>query len=118
MSYLINLTQIPRNHKEMIVDNSENYEKVAAEWQYQIAKILKGTLNKHGISGETAKEVCGDFLFNMSMLQDQGKMKSEEIEYRPVICFETQGQTLLYNSADQFDLHDYAFGNTDEAFEE
>jgi hypothetical protein len=50
------------------------------------------------------------------MLQDQGEIRVEKDEYRPVICFESTAGELIYNSDDDFQLHDYASGNTDEAF--
>ena len=100
----------------MEIVNNEKYEELAAEWQYQTICLLKETLSKHNVDKNKAKEICGDFAFGLAMLQDQGEIKVEKEEYRPVICFEnTEGQ-LMYNSDEDFQLHEYAFGNTDEAF--
>ena len=100
----------------MEVVNNEKYEELAAEWQYQMICILKDTLKKHKIDSDKAKEICGDFSFDLAMLQDQGEIRVEREEYRPVICFENTEEELMYNSDDDFQLHDYAFGNSDEAF--
>lgn len=102
----------------MEIVNDESYEELAAEWQYQMIEILKKTLNKYGIEKEKSKEICGDFAFDLAMLQDQGQIEVNGDEYRPVICFESMDGKLKYNSDEDFQLHDYAFGNTDEAFDE
>jgi hypothetical protein len=95
---------------------SEKYEELAAEWQFQMITILKDTLMKYKIDKDKAKEICGDFAFSLAMLQDQGEIRVEKEEYRPVICFENQEGQLMYNSDEDFQLHDYVFGNNDEAF--
>jgi len=100
----------------MEIVNNEKYEELAAEWQYQMVCILKDTLQKYKIDVNIAKEICGDFSFDIAMLQDQGEIRVEGEEFRPVICFESAKGQLMYNSDDDFQLHDYAFGNTDEAF--
>ena len=101
----------------MKINTSEKYEELAAEWQFQILKVLREKMLKHGVPVETAKEICGEFAFDIAMLQDQGEIKSNGIEYRPVICFDDLVGELYYNSDEQFQLHDYAFGNNDEVFE-
>ncbi len=101
----------------MKIIETEKYEDLAAEWQYQMIVKLKETLKKHKIKIETSKEICGDFAFDIAMLQDQGRIKVDSEEFRPVICFDNFDKELHYNSSQQFTLHDYAFGNTDEAFE-
>lgn len=75
--------------------------------------LLKDTLKKHKVDHDKSKDICGDFAFDLAMLQDQGEIE----EYRPVICFESSEGELLYNSDEDIQLHEYAFGNTDEAFE-
>ena len=100
---------------EIVIDDS--FEELAAEWQYQMIEILKAALNKYGIEKDTAKEICGDFAFDLAMLQDQGQIKVNREEYRPVICFDNMDGKLKYNSDEDFQLHDYAFGNADEAFD-
>ncbi len=102
----------------MKVKQKKVYEELAVEWQYQMIKLLKSTLAKHKIKENTAKEICGDFAFDLAMLQDQGNIKNNKKEYRPVICFEKNKKQLIYLSDKDCQLHEYAFGNTDEAFEE
>ncbi len=101
----------------MDIIQDESYEELAAEWQFQMIVLLKESLKKQGIEGETAKAICGDFAFNLAMLQDQGELKVEGDSYRAVICFDNFKGKLAYNSEDECQLHEYAFGNTDEAFE-
>jgi len=79
--------------------------------------ILKETLKKHKVSTESSKEICGDFAFDLAMLQDQGEIKVNREEFRPVICFDNLEGELHFNTDDQFQLHDYAYGSNSELFE-
>ena len=72
----------------MKIKQKEIYEDLAAEWQYQMIKLLKETLTKHKIDKNKAIEICGNFAFDLAMLQDQGYIKHNKKKYRPVICFE------------------------------
>ena len=92
---------------------NESYEDLAIEWQFELIKILKENLRKNNIDVKTAKEICGDFAFDLSMLQDQGEIKNNS----PIICFDDLNGNLIYNSNEDINLHEYAFGNTDLAFE-
>ena len=96
---------------------SENYEDLGAEFQYQWISLLKDSLKKHGIADETAKEICGDFTFDLSMLLDQGDITHNGISYRPVISFAPDEESLLMQNP-EFEYHEYAFGNISEAFDE
>ncbi len=100
---------------EILID--QTYEEVAAEWQYRMIEMLKETLAKYKIEKGKSKDICGDFAFDLAMLQDQGQIEVNGEEFRPVICFDNFEGVLKYNSDDDFQMHDYAFGNTDEAFE-
>ncbi|MGE6451155.1 hypothetical protein ACQKC5_01990 [Shewanella baltica] len=101
----------------MEIEISENYEDIAAEWQYQLIVTLKETLKEKGISNEQAKEIIGDFVFNLSMLHDQGEIKVEGKSYNPRISFDNFNGKLI-TSDEETNLHEYAFGNTSEAFGE
>ncbi|HEA19835.1 hypothetical protein LCGC14_0771390 [marine sediment metagenome] len=100
----------------MKIINDETYDLAAAEWQYQMILILKCTLEKHGVEKSKLKDICGDFAFDLAMLQDQGEIQLDGKELRPVICFEDSEGSLKYNSTNQSQIHDYAFGNVSEAF--
>ncbi|WP_298791040.1 hypothetical protein [uncultured Allomuricauda sp.] len=100
----------------MKIINDESYESAAAEWQYQMISMLKDTLAKYGVDKAKLKDICGEFSFDLAMLQDQGEIKVDGEELRPVICFENPDGELKYNSDDDFQLHDYAYGNTSEVF--
>jgi len=101
----------------MIINNTDKYEELAAEWQYQMLKLLKVKLILNQVPLETAKEICGDFAFDLAMLQDQGRINVNEAKYRPVICFDDSKEQLHFNSAKQFQLHEYAYGKNSELFE-
>ena len=100
----------------MKVTQSEKYEELAAEWQYQMLVILKNTLIKYKVSKNVSKEICGDFAFDLAMLQDQGEINVNREEYRPVICFDNLYGELHFNTHEKFQLHDYVYGNNDELF--
>ena len=95
---------------------TEKYENLAAEWQYQMIILLKNALEKRGIEGGKAKDICGDFAFDLAMLHDQGEINAEGNEFKPVLCFDDFDGTL-HIPDEFFQIHDYAFGNADEAFE-
>lgn len=101
----------------MEINQSEKYETIATEWQYQMIKILKEKLQHHIIDSQIAQDICGDFSFDLAMLQDQGELIAEGNEYRPVICFEDNDGQLFYNTDEQFQLHEYAYSNTSEVFD-
>ena len=102
----------------MEVTIDESYEAAASEWQYQIILILKETLINHYVDESKIEGICGDFVFDVAMQQDKGQIEVDGIELRPVICFDNFQGRLIYNSNEDIHLHDYAFGNTSQVFEE
>jgi hypothetical protein len=102
----------------MKIVQSDKYEDLCAEFQYQWIIRLRDTLKKHGVPTETAKEICGDFSFDLSMLLDQGEIDHERVSYRPVVAFtdDADDPTLIIQDG-LFEFHEYAFGTTDEVFE-
>jgi hypothetical protein len=100
--------------KIMEILENEMYDDFAAEFQFEMIKILNQTLKKHQIPVETRKEICGDFTFNFSMLIDQGEIN----DMIPVVTFYQEDEEKLYMRSQTFEFHEYAFGNTDEVFEE
>ena len=101
----------------MEIEISEDYEDIATEWQYQMIVILKDTLKDKGITGEQAKDIIGDFVFNLSMLHDQGEVKVEGKSYSPRMSFYNFNGKLI-TTDEETNLHEYAYGNTSEAFGE
>ena len=95
----------------MEIIESEKYEDLAAEFQYEMIKILNETLKKHKISEEDRKAICGDFTFGLSMLLDQGKI----LDTIPIVTFSHEDK--LYMKTEEFEFHEYAFGNVDEVFD-
>ncbi len=79
--------------------------------------LLKQTLKKKGIDEATSKDVIGDFVFDLSMLHDQGEIKYEGKSYNPRICFDDFSGALIATD-EETGLHEYAFGSTSEAFGE
>lgn len=79
---------------------------------------LRDTLKKHKIPAATAKEICGEFSFDLSMLFDQGEIEHEGELYRPVVAFTNDEDDPAWIAQDGFfEFHEYAFETTDEAFE-
>lgn len=95
----------------MDIIQSENYEALGAEFQFEVIKILNEALNKHEISKEVRKEICGDFTFDFSMLLDQGEINDSI----PSLAFIVNDKLLI--KTDEFEYHEYAFGNVDELFD-
>ena len=95
----------------MEIVESEKYDDFAAEFQFEMIKILNETLKKHNIPTELRKEICGDFTFDFSMLIDQGRIADAV----PIVTF--YQDEILYMRNETFEFHDYAFGNTDEVFD-
>ena len=95
----------------MDIIKSNNYEALGAEFQFEVIKILNEALNKHEISKEVRKEICGDFTFDFSMLLDQGEINDSV----PSLVFIENDKLLIKN--DEFDYHEYVFGNVDEVFD-
>ena len=96
---------------------SEDYYDLVNEWQRQIIDLLKDTLNKKGVTKESAEEIIGDFLFSLSMLHDQGEIRVNRKEYNPKICFDDFKGTIIGTDEDTY-LHEYAFRLTQKAFEQ
>ena len=101
----------------MKIEFPEEYEDLATEWQYQMIIALKKSLKDKGIVDEKAKGIIGDFIFDFSMLHDQGEIKLEGKSYNPRISFDDFNGSLI-TSNEESNLHDYAFGSTSEAFGE
>ncbi|MCP4486463.1 MAG: hypothetical protein GY820_03955 [Gammaproteobacteria bacterium] len=94
---------------------TEDYEELATEWQYQVIEILKNKLQSNGVSSEIAKEIVGEFIFDLSMLHDQEEIKVESKSYNPRICFYDFDGKLIATD-EETNLHEYAFGSTSEAY--
>ncbi len=101
----------------MNIQESEQYEELATEWQYQMIILPKNTLAKHGVNQDKAKEIIGEFAFDFAMLHDQEEIKHEGKSYNPRISFDDFSGNL-HASSEETNLHEYAFGSTSEAFGE
>lgn len=96
---------------------TEQYEDLATEWQYQLILLLKEKLAKFGVSEAQAKEIVGEFTFDLSMLHDQGEIRVEGKSFNPRISFADYRGDLI-SSDEESNLHEYAFGSTSEAYGE
>ena len=94
----------------MITTPSGQYERFAAEFQYQWMKLLDNALKERKIKKKEREEICGNFSFGLSMLLDQGKIKSTT----PIVGFK-KGNKLLVNDG-SFEYHEYTFGTVDELY--
>ena len=101
----------------MEVEVTEEYEDLATEWQYQVILLLKEKLKKNGITDEVAKEIIGDFTFDLSMLHDQGEIKVDGKSFNPRISFDDFAGKLI-TTDEETNLHEFAFGSTSEAFDD
>jgi len=101
----------------MNIVDGEHCEALCAQFQYQWIATLRDTLKKHGIPAAAAREICGDFSFDLSMIFDQGEIKSGRDTYRPVVAFtdDADEPTMIYQDGG-VEFHEYAFGTTAEVF--
>ena len=97
----------------------EEYEDLCAEFQRQWISLLRDTLQKYKVPASSAKEICGEFSFDLSMLFDQGEIEYKGKSYRPVVAFtDDQDCEQVIIRTDGPDFHEYAFGTTAEAYEQ
>ena len=97
------------------IQDEDFLENLTHEWQYDIAVLLKKHLQENNISGDAAKDVVGDFLFSLSMLYDQQGVEFDNESYLPRLAF-TDDKGNLIVSKNPLSMHEFAYGNTDEAF--
>ncbi|MEY2149337.1 MULTISPECIES: hypothetical protein [Rhodanobacter] len=102
----------------MELTNFDQYQDLCGEFQTQWVALLRDTLRKHGIPDRSAKSICGDFSFDLSMLFDQGELEYKGTAYRPVVAFtddDESAKVVLRTDGPQF--HEYAFGTTADAYD-
>lgn len=95
----------------MEIIQSEDYEILGAEFQFQVIKLLNAALKKYEITEDLRKEICGDFTFDFSMLLDQSEINKSI----PTVTFIENDKLII--KAEEFEYHEYAFGNVDEVFD-
>jgi hypothetical protein len=101
----------------MKIIEGDNYEELCAEFQFEWVDMLRKTLAKHGVPAETAKKICGDFTFDLSMLFDQGELESNGNTYRPLVGFTDDAEEAsLTLQEGTVELHEHAYGTTTEVF--
>ncbi|MBQ5948595.1 hypothetical protein [Massilia sp. ST3] len=97
--------------------SDDDLEALCAGFQRQWVALLSDTLAKHGVPDATAKAVCGDFSFDLSMLFDQGEIEHEGHTYRPFVAFtDDEEDATLIVEPDGPQFHEYAFGTTEEIY--
>jgi hypothetical protein len=99
---------------EVIFD--DDYERLAAEFQYEQVRLLKDALKRHGVPTEVAKQVCGDFTFDLAMLLDQGEINVNGETYSPCLAFMQGENGPLYAHTDEVEFHEYAFGTAADVY--
>lgn len=102
----------------MIDADYDKLETLCADFQRHWIATLRDTLKKHDIANEVAKSICGEFSFGLSMLFDQGEIEYEGNTYRPFVAFTDDSDKpslVIEPNGPQF--HEYAFGTTDEVYE-
>jgi hypothetical protein len=46
----------------------ERYADLAAQFQRAQIAMLRNTLNKYGVIGDAARDICGEFSFDLAMI--------------------------------------------------
>ncbi len=100
----------------MRIEISEDYESIAAEYQYSMIDILDEVLKRHKIPLDQRQSICSEFAFDFGMLHDQGEVKFGNRQFEPIPAF--LEENVLYVRNENFEFHEYAFGNTSEYFEQ
>jgi hypothetical protein len=59
------------------------YADLAAQFQRAQIGMLPRALNKYGVVGKAARDICGEFSFDLAMLFDQGELDIGGESYRP-----------------------------------
>ena len=101
----------------MKLELSSEYYELAAEWQKSLTRLLEEELRKRNIDSEMAQDICGDFLFNLSMLHDQGEIKLGREQFNPRICFHNFEDSLLSIDEDTY-IHEFAYNSVATAFDD
>ena len=94
---------------------STDYEELANTWQYQLITLLKAKMELFDVEEEKAKEIIGEFVFDLAILHDQGEISVNGNVFNPRICFDDFAGNLIA-SDEQTNLHEFAFASTGEAF--
>jgi len=98
------------------MEETELYEALTIEWQKEMISILQDTLKKYKVDNVLAKEIVGEFTFDFAMLHDQHEIHVDGQDFNPRIGFDDFDGNILISEDDSF-LHEYAFENTHEAYE-
>lgn len=94
---------------------STDYEELANSWQYQLIILLKAKMELFDVEEEKAKEIIGEFVFDLAVLHDQGEISVNGTAFNPRICFDDFAGNLI-SSDEPSNLHEFAFASTGEAF--
>src|SRR5689334_23003813 len=105
---------VRRTSLSVVLD--ERYADLAAQFQREQVELLRKALKKHNVVGKVARDICGEFTFDLSMLFDQGEFDLGGEAYRPSVAFTTDEDTFYVQPAD-VEYHEYAFGTTADVFE-
>lgn len=103
----------------MHIEAADNYEELCETFQYRVAQAIKEALAKYGVAPDIAKEICGDAVFDISMLFDQDLLEVDGQSYRAVLAFseDTEEETYILDDG-VLCMHEYAFGTVDQVYEE
>lgn len=101
----------------MKLELSSDYYEIAVEWQKCVTRLLDEELRKRGIDAETAQDICGDFIFSVSMLHDQGEIEHNSVPYKPRIFFHDLDDKLISIEEDTY-LHEFAYQSVAGAFDD
>lgn len=75
---------------------ANEYEDLSMEFQHQIVEVLDKTLAAKGVAKADRADICGNFLFDLAMLLDEGVIEHGEKSYSPSVAFRHKwGRTRL-----------------------
>ena len=109
------LSQIELKLIMMINIDTNNYDELAAEFQYQVIKLLNNTLKDYKLSEKARKDICRQFIYDFSILHDKGYILGNKKKYCLTFIFKNQAEILFPNQS--FNYHSIATENTFEFFE-
>ncbi len=100
----------------MVVLDQERYEILAEKFQREQVSLLRSALKQHGIAGDTAREICGVFSFDLAMVFDQGELELDQKSFRPVVAFTADEEEFLVQPA-RVSFHEHAYGTVADEFD-
>ncbi len=99
------------------LDRKPTHEDLSMAFLELASTQVKSAMQGENLSDERIKSLTENVVFSLAMMFDQGKLRVSGQRYRPALTFKTElGDPVLVSGS--FDLHDYALGMVELAFED